>query len=258
MLGWILQPGEDSRTPLRLTAMARAGSLDLAAPAVQHTVGLMQQHHVALDTTASILEQLMLSRAGHVPPGQEDFLGHMPIGFQRYRKRSFVTLPDAAADAAYHSGFAKVLETIGMLHRAGIVLLPGTDEATGFAVQRELELYVKAGLTPAEALRADTLDAERFFGREAQLGTIARASLPIWCWCRAIRWKTLPRSAAPPGAARRGRLFPQRDLRCARHYPIHHAAAAPSRQGSPGQPGRRPHRPLRLWIRDCRPCRLIA
>ncbi|WP_179562620.1 amidohydrolase family protein [Sphingomonas sp. R3G8C] len=177
MLGWILQQGEDSRTPLRLTAMARAGSLDLSAPAVQHTVGLMQQHHVALDTTASILEQLMLSRAGHVPPGQEDFLGHMPIGFQRYRQRSFVSLPDAAADAAYHSGFAKVLETIGMLHRAGIVLLPGTDEATGFAVQRELELYVKAGLTPAQALRADTLDAERFLGREGQLGTIARGKL---------------------------------------------------------------------------------
>ena len=31
MLGWLLAPGEDTRTPLRLTAMARAADLDLAA-----------------------------------------------------------------------------------------------------------------------------------------------------------------------------------------------------------------------------------
>ena len=64
----------------------------------------------------------MLSRARQVPPGQEDFLSHMPIGFQRYRKRSYVTLANAADDLAYQSGFAKVLETIGMLHRQGCLL----------------------------------------------------------------------------------------------------------------------------------------
>lgn len=177
MLGWILQPDEDSRTPLRLTAMARAGALDLASSPVRHTVELMKQHGVALDPTAVILEQLMLSRAGQVPPGQEDFLSHMPVGFQRYRKRSFVPLPDDAADRNYRSGFAKVLETIGMLHQEGIRLLPGTDDATGFSVLRELELYVQAGLKPAEALRSATLGAEEFMGRTDRLGTIARNKL---------------------------------------------------------------------------------
>lgn len=177
MLGWILKPGEDSRTPLRLTAMARAGALDLSSPPVRRTVELMKARKVALDPTAVIVEQLMLSRAGQVPPGQEDFLGHMPIGFQRYRKRSFVTLADKAQDAAYHSGFAKVLDTIGLLHREGIRLLPGTDDATGFALLRELELYVKAGLTPAEALRSATLGAAEFLGRSDRLGTVERGKL---------------------------------------------------------------------------------
>jgi len=177
MLGWILRPGEDSRTPLRLTAMSRAGSLDLNSPPVQETVRLMKQRGVALDTTAVILEQLMMSRAGQVPIGQEDFLSHMPIGFQRYRKRSFVTIADKAEAAAYRSGYEKMLETIGMLHRQGIRLLPGTDDATGFSVQREIELYVKAGLTPAEALRAGTLGAEEFFRRTDRLGSIAQGKL---------------------------------------------------------------------------------
>jgi len=177
MLGWILRPDEDSRTPLRLTAMARGGSLDLSSEPVRKTVGLMKQHGIALDTTAVIIEQLMLSRARQMPPGQEDFLSHMPIGFQRYRKRSYVTLANAADDLAYQSGFAKVLETIGMLHRQGIRLLPGTDDATGFSVLRELELYVKAGMTPAEALRAGTLGAEEYMGRADRVGSIAQGKL---------------------------------------------------------------------------------
>jgi hypothetical protein len=177
MLGWILDPTEDTRTPLRLTAMARAGALDLRSERVQRTVRAMKRKGIALDTTAVILEQLMLSRAGAVPPGQEDFLSHMPIGFQRYRKRSFVALKTPADDEAYRTGFAKVLEVIAMLHRHGIRLLPGTDDATGFSVQREVELYVKAGMTPAEALRAATLGSEEYFGRTDRLGTIARGKL---------------------------------------------------------------------------------
>lgn len=177
MLGWILRPGEDSRTTLRLTAMARGGSLDLQSEPVQKTVRLMQQRGTALDTTVVILEQLMMSRAGQVPMGQEDFLSHMPIGFQRYRKRSFVTIADKAEADAYQAGYDKMLETVGMLHREGIRLLPGTDDATGFFVLRELELYVKAGLTPAEALRTATLGAEEFLGRADRLGTIARGKL---------------------------------------------------------------------------------
>ncbi len=177
MLGWILDPKEDTRTPLRLTAMARGGALDLRSDRVRRTVRAMKDGGVALDTTAVILEQLMLSRAGQVPPGQEDFLSHMPIGFQRYRKRSFVTVKDAGEDAAYQTGFAKVLEVVGMLHRAGVRLLPGTDDATGFSVQREVELYVKAGLTPAQALRTATLGAEEYLGRTDRLGTIAQGKL---------------------------------------------------------------------------------
>lgn len=177
MLGWILRPEEDSRTPLRLTAMARGGSLDLNSEKVQKTVRLMKERNVALDTTVVILEQLMMSRARQVPMGQEDFLSHMPVGFQRYRKRSFVTIANKAEADAYQSGYDKMLETVGMLHKQGIRLLPGTDDATGFSAQREVELYVKAGLTPAEALRAATLGSEEFLGRADRLGSIAKGKL---------------------------------------------------------------------------------
>lgn len=177
MLGWLLKPGEDTRTPLRLTAMARAATLDLSSAPVQKTLSLMKANHIAHDPTAVILERLMLSRAGTVQPGDIDYLDHMPIGYQRYRRRTFVPINSPAEDEAYRAAFAKVIETLRMLHENGIRLLPGTDDTTGFTLQRELELYVKAGMTPAEALRAGTLLPEEYFGHADELGTIERGKI---------------------------------------------------------------------------------
>ncbi len=155
-------PGEDTRTPLRLTAMARAADLDLNSDKVQHTISLMQSQNVSLDTTVSIVEQLMMSRAGQIPENSVAYLDHMPVGYERYHERSYVHFNDAAEEARYASAFARVMDTLTLLHKDGIKLWPGTDNAIGFPLHRELELYVKAGLSPAEALRIASYDCDAY------------------------------------------------------------------------------------------------
>jgi imidazolonepropionase-like amidohydrolase len=177
MLGWLLKPGEDSRTAFRLTAMTRAADLDLSSPAVQETIRKMVAGKIAHDPTAVILERLMLSRSGTVAAGDADFIANMPVGYQRYRKRTFVPLKSEAEDQAYRKAFEKVLETIKLLHENGIRILPGTDDTTGFTLQRELELYTMAGMSAAEALQIGTLRPEEYLGRAEQLGTIERGKL---------------------------------------------------------------------------------
>jgi len=177
MLGWLLAPHEDTRTPLRLTGMARAADLDLRSDKVRRTVALMRERGIAQDTTAVILERLMLSRAGTVAPGDRAYLDHMPIGYQRYRKRSFVDIPDEQTDRQYREAFRRILDTIALLYEQGITLLPGTDDGTGFTVHRELELYVEAGLAPAEVLRIATLGTEEYLGRADSLGSIEPGKL---------------------------------------------------------------------------------
>jgi Amidohydrolase family len=174
MLGWLIQPGEDTRTPLRLTAMSRAADLDLGGAPVRHTIDLMKSHQVGLDTTAVIVERLMLSRAGQVAEGDAPYLDHMPIGYQRYRRRSFVNFVDEAEKARYEAAFAKVLDVMALLHREGIPLWPGTDDTTGFTVHRELELYAKIGMTPAEVLRVATFDCDRYLVRDQHYGSLER------------------------------------------------------------------------------------
>lgn len=177
MLGWLLEPTEDTRTPLRLTGMARGATLDLNSENVQSTVRRMQENDTALDPTAVILERLMLSRAGTVGEGDKAYLDHMPISYQRYRRRSFVSLANAAEDEAYHEGFRRVLETLKMLHDAGITLLPGTDDGTGFTVQREIELYVLAGIPVPDALRIAAWTPIDYMGYGDKLGVVAPGRL---------------------------------------------------------------------------------
>lgn len=177
MLGWMLQPGEDTRTPLRLTAMARAADLDLDSDKVRHTIDLMKSHDVGLDTTTSIVEQLMMSRAGKIPANSAAYLEHMPVGYLRYHERSYVHFKDAAEEERYAKAFDKVIDTMALLRKEGIRMWPGTDAAIGFTLHRELELYVKAGFSPAEALRIASYDCDAYLKRDQQYGSIARGKV---------------------------------------------------------------------------------
>ncbi len=46
----------------------------------------------------------------------------------------------------------------------------------GFAIHRELEYLVAAGLTPYEALRTGTVGPAKFFGQEGVFGTVERGA----------------------------------------------------------------------------------
>ena len=61
---------------------------------------------------------------------------------------------------------ARLREVVRHFHAAGGVVLAGTDLAPlpGFGLTDELALLVEAGLSPAAALRAATLDPARVFG----------------------------------------------------------------------------------------------
>jgi Amidohydrolase family len=174
MLGWLLSPQEDTRTPLRLTGMARAATLDLNSAKVRKTIDLFKKKNAGLDTTAVILERLMLSRAGTVQAGDQAYLDHVPVGYQRYRKRTFVPLKDEGEDGQYRRAFDKILATMALLHKEGIKLWPGTDDMTGFTLHRELELYAKAGIPVGEVLRRASFDADQYMQRDQQYGSIER------------------------------------------------------------------------------------
>lgn len=69
------------------------------------------------------------------------------------------------------------LDDVAQIHNAGVALLAGTDMPSPCSVpvaslRRELTLFVRAGLTPYQALRTATVEPARYFGR-ADAGTLA-------------------------------------------------------------------------------------
>jgi imidazolonepropionase-like amidohydrolase len=75
--------------------------------------------------------------------------------------------------------FQAELKMVGEMKKAGVPILAGTDTAAGvrvypgFSLHEELELLVKAGLTPMEALQAATLNAGKYLG-VTDTGTIEK------------------------------------------------------------------------------------
>jgi len=68
------------------------------------------------------------------------------------------------------------------LNKAGVKLLAGTDSPQpfvfpGFSLHQELELLVRSGLTPLQALRTATYNPAEFFGALDSLGTVSGGKL---------------------------------------------------------------------------------
>jgi len=78
--------------------------------------------------------------------------------------------------------YPKQVELAGIMRRAGVEFLAGTDTpimllVPGFSLHDELEAFVDAGFSPADALRAATLGPARYLGRERDLGTVTQGKL---------------------------------------------------------------------------------
>ncbi|HKP28321.1 MAG TPA: amidohydrolase family protein [Gemmatimonadales bacterium] len=84
----------------------------------------------------------------------------------------------AAGRKSFMDFYTRGLELTNAAYRAGVKVMLGTDSGDSFifpgdGVHDELGELVKAGLTPAEALRAATLAGAEFLGRTAEFGTVA-------------------------------------------------------------------------------------
>lgn len=63
-------------------------------------------------------------------------------------------------------------ENVRKIVAAGGVAALGTDQSSGPATQRELELLAQAGIPPAQIVRIATLNGAVFLGKAADLGTV--------------------------------------------------------------------------------------
>jgi hypothetical protein len=177
LLSFVLGEGEDTRTPLRFTAVGeRMNRLDLKSAPVRDFVALLKERGTTLDVTMGGLEWMLLSRPGSSPPAIEGWLPHMPGPVQRTRRTAVLDFgPDLAP--AYRASWEKLLAALRMFYDAGVPIVPGTDDVPGFMLHSELEVYGRAGIPNERVLQLATLGCASYLGREQDLGSIEHGKL---------------------------------------------------------------------------------
>jgi hypothetical protein len=174
MLVFFVGPKDDTRTLARFYLLAEnAHALDLSSPKVSALVDLMKEHHTVLDTTLTTFEGNFTQQQGEMNPSFAAVADHVPVAVRRGWLENSMNVT-AKNVTTYRASYDKMVRFVGQLYRAGVPLEAGTDDIAGFTLHRELELYVRAGIPPAEALKIATWNGARFTGRLAELGSVVR------------------------------------------------------------------------------------
>ncbi|GAA5072906.1 amidohydrolase family protein [Lysobacter panacisoli] len=173
MLNFFVDDKTDTRTLARFYLVAdKTDGLDLDSKPVQDFIGTLASKQVVIDPTLATFE-FIHQREGEMSPIVADVADHLPPDVQRGRRAAEMNIPDDATAAKYDRSFAKLVEFVGRAYKAGVPMVAGTDEMVGFTLQRELELYVQAGLTPSQALQIATWNGAKYSRTLAERGSVA-------------------------------------------------------------------------------------
>lgn len=148
--------------------------LEIESPVVQAMIRHLVDHHVALTSTLAV---------------DEDFSGHSQ-SFTAMRDREYKSLgwrswlmylaiSRSFKKHPYANLLMKEMQFERDFVKAGGLLLAGSDPTgdggtlAGYGDQREIELLVKAGFSPTEAIHIATQNGAQLLGQSERIGTIA-------------------------------------------------------------------------------------
>jgi imidazolonepropionase-like amidohydrolase len=144
------------------------GSIDFQSETAQAAVKFLLAHKTVVDPTASWGEMASHSREVDVASFEPGILTAPAVIDAKFRGMGGNTTAEQMK-----SRMAQTLAVIGGLHRAGVPIVAGSDTGlVGHGLHRELELYVQAGMTPLEAIKAATIVSARAMGLDRDSGTV--------------------------------------------------------------------------------------
>lgn len=173
LLNFFVDDKTDTRTLQRFYLVAdKTADLDLDSKPVQDFIATLAAKKIAIDPTLATFEFLH-QREGELSPIFVAVDEHLPPDVRRDRRAAEMNIPDEATWRRYNKSYDKAVEFVGRAYKAGVPLLAGTDEVPGFTLQHELALYVRAGLTPAQALQVATWSAAKIARVDADRGSVS-------------------------------------------------------------------------------------
>jgi imidazolonepropionase-like amidohydrolase len=164
---------DKANTAERIAGPARlAKDVDWSTPEMQAFIAELKQRGTIVDPTLVIFESMLTMDGGTPAPAYSSYMGIISPVLDRSFRAGGYPLAEGFTRDDYRKSYAKMVDLVRRLHEAGVPLVAGTD-GWGIEVVREIELYNKAGFTPAEALQAATIVPARVVGADKRTGSIA-------------------------------------------------------------------------------------
>ena len=149
-----------------------AKDVDVDAEPLKTLVATMAERKIVADLTLGAFESVYVPENGDLSPSYAPFVGTMPPATERSFRLGGFQPPEGVTRADFRASWAKMMQLARRLHAAGVPVVAGTDGG-GLELVRELELYVDAGFTPAEALQTATIAPARLVGVGDKTGSIS-------------------------------------------------------------------------------------
>jgi len=173
-LNFLVGKGDDTRTLLRFNLPGdKAADLKLNDRRTQDFLALLKKKGTVVDPTMTTFEATYTQRQGQPSPSYAMVAANLPAVVQRGFLSADVDMDDAKA-RRWGASWKVMMDLLRRMYAAGIPLVAGTDATAGFAFQRELELYVQAGIPAAQALKIATWNGAKYSDRLADIGSIER------------------------------------------------------------------------------------
>jgi imidazolonepropionase-like amidohydrolase len=177
-INWVMmQAMPDSVIPVSNGIMRFEGpgryarDVNLESAAIKEIVGTMASKRIYSDPTMVAFEGLYVPDNGDLSPSYAPFVGTMPPTTERGFRAGGFAVPKDLSRTDYRASWAKMVALLGRMHQAGVPIIAGTDGA-GIEIVHELEIYVQAGFSNAEALAAATIVPARLVGQDRKTGSV--------------------------------------------------------------------------------------
>jgi len=132
-------------------------------------IKFIKDHHVVIDPTLGVFEMSFRSVKEDITIMEPGFYT-LPLPLQALFKN---TGQDPAGAVKFKPLYDSMVKIVKVLYDAGVPIVAGTDQGfPGFSLDRELELYVGAGLTPMQAIQTATITPAQVMKTAKETGSI--------------------------------------------------------------------------------------
>jgi Amidohydrolase family len=164
----------DTRKQLRFSLVGeKAGELDLDSKEVNDFVQMLADKKIVIDPTVSTFRSLLLKAKKQIDPEFASIADHLPPNVVRQIKGAEMNVAPEHINN-YRAGAEALSALVKKLYDFGVPMVAGTDNIAGFTLQRELELYVEAGIPAIDVFKIASIDSAKLVGAAYYTGSISK------------------------------------------------------------------------------------